>query len=51
MVSIYSEATEYLWETTESIKENTTSQFEGEWRQKQDTIRDEISEGRKISEL
>jgi F0F1-type ATP synthase membrane subunit b/b' len=51
MVSIYSEATEFLRETTESIKENTTSQFEREWRKKQDTIRDEISEGRKITEL
>ncbi len=51
MVSIYSEATEFLQETTVDIKENTTIQFEREWRKKQDAIRDEISKGRKISEL
>jgi hypothetical protein len=51
MVSIYSEATEFLRETTEGIKENSTMNFEREWRKKQDAIRDEISEGRKVSEL
>jgi hypothetical protein len=51
MVSIYSEATEVLRETTEGIKENTTVQFEREWGRKQDAIRDEIFEGRKISEI
>ena len=51
MVSIYSEAKRFFQETTEGIKENTTIQFEREWRKKQEAIRDEISEGRKISEL
>ena len=51
MVSIYSEAKEFLRETTEDLQENSTIQFEREWCKRQDAIRDEISEGRKVSGL
>jgi hypothetical protein len=51
MMSIYSEAKELVLETTTDLKENSTSHFEREWRKKQEEIRAEISEGRKVSEL
>jgi hypothetical protein len=51
MVSIYSEAKEFIHETTKDLQENSTVQFEREWRKRQEAIRDEISEGRKVSGL
>jgi hypothetical protein len=51
MVSIYSEAKELVVETTNDLKEHSISHFEREWRKKQDALRAEISEGRKVSEL
>jgi len=51
MASMYSEAKELVIDTTTDLKENSTSQFEREWRKRQDAIREEIAEGRKVSEL
>jgi hypothetical protein len=51
MVSVYSEAKELVLETASDLKENSASQFEREWRKRQDAIRAQISEGRKASEI
>ncbi|KAE9381232.1 hypothetical protein N431DRAFT_490646 [Stipitochalara longipes BDJ] len=51
MVSMYSEAKELVMDTVKDLKENSTSQFEREWRKRQDAIREQIAEGRKVSEL
>jgi hypothetical protein len=51
MVSIYSDARELVMDTVKDLKENSTTQFERGWRKRQDAIHDEISEGRKVSEL
>jgi hypothetical protein len=51
MVSIYSDARELVMDTVKDLKENSTAQFERGWRKRQDAIRDEISESRKVSEL
>lgn len=51
MVSIYSESKEVVRETVDDLKENSTARFEREWRKQQEAIRDEIAEGRKVSDL
>jgi len=51
MASMYSEAKELVMDTAMGLKENSTSQFDREWRKRQDAIREEIAEGRKVSEL
>ena len=51
MASIYTEAKELIIDTTTNLKENSASQFEREWRKRQDAIREEIAEGRKVSGL
>jgi hypothetical protein len=51
MVSVYSEAKEIVMDTVKDLKENSTAQFEREWRKRQDAIREEIAAGRKFSEL
>lgn len=51
MVSIYSEAKELILDTAKDLKENSIAQFEREWRKRQEVIRDDIAEGRKVSRL
>lgn len=49
MVHVYSEARVVIAETTDNLKENSTSLFEREWRKRQDAIMQEIADGRKLS--
>jgi translation initiation factor 1 (eIF-1/SUI1) len=51
MVSIYSEAKELVMDTVQDITENSTAQFEREWRKRQEAIQGDISDGRKVSEI
>ncbi len=50
MTEIYREGKEFVLVTTDELKETPVSHFEKGWRQRQDEIRKQISEGRKISE-
>jgi hypothetical protein len=49
MVSIYTEAKEFVMETAEDLKDSI-GQFEKDWRKQQQAIQEKISEGRKLSE-
>jgi hypothetical protein len=49
MVSIYTEAKEFVMETAEDLKDSI-GHFEKDWRKQQQAIQEKISEGRKLSE-
>jgi len=50
MLSIFSKAQEYVRDLTKDVKENSVSDFEREWRTKQEVIQKKISEGQKVSD-
>ena|SRR6187402_3184296 len=49
MTAVYTEANGFIVDTADELKENPVSHFEKEWRKKQDEIRKQIAEGRKLS--
>jgi hypothetical protein len=49
MVSIYTEAKEFVMETAEDLKDSI-GHFEKDWQKQQQAIQEKISEGRKLSE-
>jgi hypothetical protein len=49
MVSIYTEAKEFVMETAEDLKDSI-GHFEKDWRKQQQAIQEKISEGRKLSD-
>jgi gas vesicle protein len=49
MVSIYTEAKEFVMETAEDLKDSI-DHFEKDWQKQQQAIQEKISEGRKLSE-
>ncbi|KAK0119265.1 hypothetical protein ONS96_012324 [Cadophora gregata f. sp. sojae] len=50
IAAVLTESKSVIKETEESLREHSTSQFEREWRRRQNAIRKQISEGRKPTE-